>query len=66
MIWGDYRGFPQGEDLWRVSWFGPIAFPNRYAKRSEPSVLVHLTKVIDPQVLGDTTRPIRPVSLAAL
>ncbi|TDM08349.1 MAG: hypothetical protein C4K60_02480 [Ideonella sp. MAG2] len=61
MIWG----FPQGEDLWRVSWFGPIAFPNRYAKRSEPSVLVYLTKVIDPQVLVDPTRPITPASTSA-
>ncbi|MBQ0937902.1 hypothetical protein [Ideonella paludis] len=61
MIWG----FPQGEDLWRVSWFGPIAFPNRYTKRSEPSVLVHLTKVIDPQALVDPTRPITPASTSA-
>ncbi len=60
-IWG----FPEGGDLWRVSWFGPIAFPNRYAKRSEPSVLVHLSKVTNPAVMGDPTRPVTPASTAA-
>jgi hypothetical protein len=56
------HAFPDGEDLWRVDWFGPIAFPNRFLKSSEPSVLVHLSKVTDPAVLEDPTRPVLPSS----
>ena len=56
------HAFPEGEHLWRVDWFGPIAFPNRFLKSSEPSVLVHLSKVTDPAVLEDPTRPVQPSS----
>ncbi len=40
--------FPKGHDVWRVDWFGSIAFPDRMARRKQPSVLVHLSKVLDP------------------
>ncbi len=38
--------FPKGPDLWRIDWFGSIAFPDRMARRMQPSVLVHLSKVV--------------------
>ncbi|RGA57385.1 hypothetical protein DPZ14_00205, partial [Klebsiella pneumoniae] len=38
------NAFPKGGDLWRVDWFGPIAFPDRMLRRRHPSVLVSLSK----------------------
>lgn len=40
------NAFPTGPDLWRVDWFGSIAFSDRLARRQQPSVLVHLSKVL--------------------
>jgi hypothetical protein len=39
--------FPKNENSWRVDWFGDIAFPNRLLRRTQPSVLVHLSRVLD-------------------
>lgn len=39
--------FPKDENFWRVDWFGDIAFPNRLLRRTQPSVLVHLSRVLD-------------------
>lgn len=44
--------FPSGKDLWRIDWFGPIAFPDRAVRRRQPSVLVSLSKA-DPAVRED-------------
>ncbi|AXV78462.1 hypothetical protein CJO79_03610 [Ralstonia solanacearum] len=38
------NAFPESGDLWRVDWFGHIAFPNRMMRRRHPSVLVSLSK----------------------
>lgn len=59
--------FPKDEKNWRIDWFGEIAFPNRLIRRKQPSVLVHLSRVIsdrykeDPTVLlsPDSTPPAR-------
>ncbi len=40
--------FPKSKDLWRVDWFGPIAFPNRMLRQRHPSVLVSLSKANAP------------------
>lgn len=40
--------FPEGPQLWRIDWFGPIAYPDRYGRNRQPSVLVFLSRV-DPQ-----------------
>lgn len=42
------RAFPKDSNLWRIDWFGPIAFPNRYERNSQPSVLVFISQV-EPQ-----------------
>jgi hypothetical protein len=26
------HAFPHGDDIWRIDWFGSIAFPDRYAR----------------------------------
>jgi hypothetical protein len=39
--------FPKDENFWRVDWFGDIAFPNRLLRRTQPSVLLHLSRVLD-------------------
>lgn len=59
--------FPKDEKNWRIDWFGEIAFPNRLIRRRQPSVLVHLSRVIsdryeeNPIVLlsPDSTSPAR-------
>lgn len=50
--------FPKGDGLWRVDWFGTVAFPNRLLRRTQPSVFVHLSRVTDPAVLADPTAPV--------
>lgn len=50
--------FPRGDGLWRVDWFGGVAFPDRLLRRTQPSVFVHLSRVIDPSVLADPTAPV--------
>ena len=54
--------FPRGNGLWRVDWFGGIAFPDRLLRRTQPSTFVHLSKVTDPAVLVD---PMAPVSASS-
>jgi hypothetical protein len=39
--------FPRDGNSWRIDWFGDIAFPNRLLRRTQPSVLVHLSRVVD-------------------
>ena len=52
--------FPTGRDIWRVDWFGPIAFPNRMERKKHPSVLVYLSKVIAPSPLEHQSRLLLP------
>lgn len=46
------NAFPKSGDLWRVDWFGPIAFPDRMMRRRHPSVLVSLSKGNSPDTAG--------------
>lgn len=46
------NAFPKSGDLWRVDWFGPIAFPDRMLRRRHPSVLVSLSKANAPDGAG--------------
>ena len=39
--------FPSGPPVWRVDWFGPISFPDRSTRSTQPSVRVHLSEVTD-------------------
>ncbi len=39
--------FPKDGNSWRIDWFGEIAFPNRMLRRTQPSVLVHLSRVLN-------------------
>lgn len=39
--------FPKDENFWRIDWFGEVAFPNRLLRRTQPSVLVYLSRVLD-------------------
>jgi hypothetical protein len=32
--------FPKGKYSWRIDWFGELAFPNRFQRHKQPSVLV--------------------------
>lgn len=58
---------PQDGGLWRLDWFGDLAFPNRAIRRTQPSLLLHLSRVLcggfrdDPSVLlsPDSTSPAR-------
>lgn len=39
--------FPKDENFWRVDWFGEVAFPNRLLRRTQPSILVYLSRVLN-------------------
>lgn len=47
--------FPKGPTPWRLDWFGDIAFPDRSLRRKQPSVFVHLSRVIDSRFRDDPT-----------
>jgi hypothetical protein len=59
---GDLRigAFPSGPEHWRIDWFGQIAFPNRMMRRSQPSVLVHLSQLANVGVLDDPALLLSP------
>jgi hypothetical protein len=57
--------FPQGDDIWRIDWFGPIAFPDRYSRQRHPSVLVYLSKVEAPDALEDPAALLQPDSTSS-
>jgi hypothetical protein len=48
---------PKDGNSWRIDWFGDLAFPNRMVRRKQPSLLLHLSRVLsgnfhdDPSVL---------------
>jgi hypothetical protein len=52
--------FPPGRSIWRIDWFGPIAFPDRMLRRRHPSVLVYLSKVVHPQALANPSVLLQP------
>ncbi|WP_298209031.1 hypothetical protein [Acidovorax sp.] len=52
--------FPKGKDIWRIDWYGPIAFPDRMARRRQPSVLVYLSKVVAPSPLENPSALLQP------
>lgn len=55
--------FPSGTDLWRIGWMGPVDFPDRMVRTTQPSVRVHLNKVVDPKVLSNPDAHISPDAL---
>jgi len=46
----------------RIDWFGDIAFPNRMIRRKQPSVLLHLSRVIDARYHEDHSVLLNPES----
>jgi len=54
--------FPKDEKNWRIDWFGEIAFPNRLIRRKQPSVLVHLSRIISDRYDEDPTVLLSPES----
>lgn len=54
------RAFPEGQDLWRIDWFGLIAFPDRRLQARHPSVLVALSLVVAPDALEHPSVLLQP------
>lgn len=54
--------FPQDGTNWRIDWFGDIAFPNRMVRRKQPSVFIHLSRVIDDRFESDPSVLLSPHS----
>lgn len=52
--------FPKDEKIWRIDWFGEVAFPNRLIRRKQPSVLVHLSRIQDDRFLDDSAVQLSP------
>jgi hypothetical protein len=57
--------FPKDGNSWRIDWFGDIAFPNRLLRRTQPSVLVHLSRVLDVSFRENPTALLSPESTFA-
>ncbi|MBB5393963.1 MULTISPECIES: hypothetical protein [unclassified Herbaspirillum] len=53
---------PTDGNAWRIDWFGEIAFPNRMIRRKQPSVLLHLSRVIDERYREDHSVLLNPES----
>lgn len=51
---------PKGQTPWRIDWLGDIAFPDRSARRKQPSIFVHLSRVADPRALVDPALLLSP------
>ncbi len=45
--------FPKGPDTWRIDWFGNVAFPDRMARRKQPSIFVQFSRVVDSACLSE-------------
>jgi hypothetical protein len=56
--------FPKGKEFWRIDWFGEVAFPDRTVRRTQPSVLVHLSRLKDDGFLSDSAKLLAPESTA--
>lgn len=52
--------FPKDENFWRIDWFGEVAFPNRLLRRTQPSVLVHLSRVLNTSFQGNPALLLAP------
>ena len=38
---------PDDNAFWRIDWFGEVTYPDRYERRTHPSVTVYLSKVTE-------------------
>ncbi len=54
--------FPNDQFQWRVDWLGDIAFPDRSARSKQPSVFVHLSKVLNTVFINDLALQLSPSS----
>jgi hypothetical protein len=52
--------FRNGPDAWRIDWFGNVAFPDRIARRKQPSIFVQFSRVLDIASLGDPSSLLDP------
>lgn len=56
--------FPADDAFWRVDWIGEVGYPDRYIRRTHPSVLVYLSKVVDPEFQDNPQSLLSPSSTA--
>lgn len=57
--------FPQDQSNWRIDWFGDIAFPDRSVRRKQPSVFLHLSRLIDDRFTSDPSVLLSPQCTSA-
>ena len=53
---------PKGNDFWRIDWFGDVLFPDRLVRRTQPSVFVQLSRVLDTNFLHDPQLLLLPIA----
>ncbi|NRR29603.1 hypothetical protein HSX11_05315 [Oxalobacteraceae bacterium] len=56
--------FHQDGKSWRIDWFGAFAFPNRAIRRTQPSLLIQLSRVVDPNFDDDPSLLLSPDATA--
>ena len=52
--------FPQDQSHWRIDWFGDIVFPDRSIRRKQPSVFLHLSRLIDDRFISEPSVLLSP------
>jgi hypothetical protein len=57
--------FPQDQSNWRIDWFGDVAFPDRSVRRKQPSVFLHLSRLIDDRFISDPSVLLSPQCTSA-
>jgi hypothetical protein len=58
------RAFPTGAHAWRIDWFGRVGYPSRAQRGRNPSVCVHLSRVVAEGFLDDPNVLLSPESTA--
>ena len=53
---------PQDGNFWRIDWLGELAFPNRSIRRTQPSVLLYISRVVEPGFLDNPSVLLNPTS----
>lgn len=52
--------FPQSGDIWRINWLGELSYPDRGGVTSQPSVLVHLSRLTNQHLYMDPAEALNP------
>jgi hypothetical protein len=56
--------FPSDDEPWRIDWFGRVSYPDRSRRSNNPSICVHLSRVVAPNYQAAPGVLLSPASTA--